>query len=468
MDKKPSTKLFETGPAPDSKATPAGEARKEPSETQNPGNSSVTKPEPAASGQVNGTNSPLQATNAGAYQPAAAAQNSEPGRPLEHDALIAATRKIHERSWQSVGPLLEELQQKTWHLMDTAAGAFTGEIEQRVTYQTAMALENFDIEANARLTANLDRALARMVECQREAEQSFRLLVSDSQKEMNQSSSRVMQDLQQRETAVDGNFQKQAREAFDELKRTAHEVTSEVRQIGEALTAELGTRTDQMIRKFESRLQVIVEEAAVEARERVSELARDAAQLVEKQTKAVVDRQISGVFISALRNRLGQLERAFADGQDETGESQTTSDSDGGLSGKPRPASARPAERTPGTTRGAAAEDAPANAIHLVAKDEATASRDVPAATGEEVYARMQPRLRQRFASLYGNDRVFAEYEPAYRFGCKLASNPKYAGKDWRVIEKEIKQDWENQGGGQWEKFKGSIQYAWLDAFTPE
>jgi hypothetical protein len=448
MDKKPSTEL------------------EEPSGTQNPSNSSVTKPEHAATGPVNATNSPLQATNAGAFQPAAAAQNSEPGRPVEHDALMAATRKIQERNWQSVRPLLEDLQQKTWHLMDTAAGAFAGEIEQRVTYQTTMALENFDIEANARLTANLDRALARMVECQREAEQSFRLLVSDSQKEINQSSSRVMQDLQQRETALNENFQKQAREALDELKRTAHEVTGEVRQIGEARTAELGTRTDQMIREFESRLQVIVEEATVKVQERVSELTRDAAQVVEKQAKAVVDRQISRVFISALRNRLGQLERAFTDEQDETEVSETTSDSDGELPSKPRPALARPSERTPEATRGAAAEDAPATGIQPISKNQAKASR-VPAATGEEVYALMEPRLRQRFASLYGNDRVFAEYEPAYRFGCKLASNPKYAGKDWRVIEKEIKQNWENQGGGQWEKFKGSIQYAWLDAFTP-
>jgi general secretion pathway protein A len=79
-------------------------------------------------------------------------------------------------------------------------------------------------------------------------------------------------------------------------------------------------------------------------------------------------------------------------------------------------------------------------------------------------YATRESRFRQNFESLYGSERSYAEYEPAYRFGYSLAINPRYIGKDWRAVESDIKHDWEKHGGGRWDKYKGSIQYAWLSA----
>jgi hypothetical protein len=50
--------------------------------------------------------------------------------------------------------------------MVDSAVACAREIHERVNYQTAMILENFDIEANARLAASLDRTVAKIAEQQ--------------------------------------------------------------------------------------------------------------------------------------------------------------------------------------------------------------------------------------------------------------------------------------------------------------
>jgi hypothetical protein len=56
----------------------------------------------------------------------------------------------------------------------------------------------------------------------------------------------------------------------------------------------------------------------------------------------------------------------------------------------------------------------------------------------------------------------YDHYEPAYRYGYTLASDQRYAGKDWSAIEADARRDWEkNYQGSAWEDFKDSIRYAW-------
>jgi uncharacterized protein (TIGR02271 family) len=51
--------------------------------------------------------------------------------------------------------------------------------------------------------------------------------------------------------------------------------------------------------------------------------------------------------------------------------------------------------------------------------------------------------------------------EPAYRYGYTLATDPRYAGKDWTAFEPEARREWEGRHQGAWEDFKDAIRYAW-------
>jgi uncharacterized protein (TIGR02271 family) len=51
--------------------------------------------------------------------------------------------------------------------------------------------------------------------------------------------------------------------------------------------------------------------------------------------------------------------------------------------------------------------------------------------------------------------------EPAYRYGYTLATDHRYAGKEWPAIETEAWREWEGHHQGAWEDFKDAIRYAW-------
>ena len=57
--------------------------------------------------------------------------------------------------------------------------------------------------------------------------------------------------------------------------------------------------------------------------------------------------------------------------------------------------------------------------------------------------------------------RVLAQYAPAYRYGYTLATEPRYAGRDWSTIEAEARRDWEARHQGTWDEFKDAVFYGW-------
>jgi uncharacterized protein (TIGR02271 family) len=54
-----------------------------------------------------------------------------------------------------------------------------------------------------------------------------------------------------------------------------------------------------------------------------------------------------------------------------------------------------------------------------------------------------------------GND------EYAYTYGEKLASDPRYRGKDWATIEPEAQREWGTHHKGAWQEFKDKVRHAW-------
>ena len=56
---------------------------------------------------------------------------------------------------------------------------------------------------------------------------------------------------------------------------------------------------------------------------------------------------------------------------------------------------------------------------------------------------------------------TYERYVPAYRYGYTIATDQRYRGRDWTVIEPEARRTWEEQHSGTWEQFKDAIRYAW-------
>jgi uncharacterized membrane protein len=71
-------------------------------------------------------------------------------------------------------------------------------------------------------------------------------------------------------------------------------------------------------------------------------------------------------------------------------------------------------------------------------------------------------RWRTHYDQYYGRTgHNYDYYLPGYRYGYTVANDPRYTGRDWDLIEADVRRDWEATAQGAWEDFKDSIRYGW-------
>jgi uncharacterized protein (TIGR02271 family) len=94
-----------------------------------------------------------------------------------------------------------------------------------------------------------------------------------------------------------------------------------------------------------------------------------------------------------------------------------------------------------------------------------TAPRTGPApataAAPERRFEDYEADFQRHHRTAYPGRESYAEYAPAYRYGCTLATEPRYAGREWSAIEADARRDWEARHQGAWGEFKDSVYYGW-------
>ena len=75
-------------------------------------------------------------------------------------------------------------------------------------------------------------------------------------------------------------------------------------------------------------------------------------------------------------------------------------------------------------------------------------------------------RWQQRYDS---SGERWEDYEPAYRYGHEMRSNPRYRGRNWDEVEPELRRDWESRGEqAPWEKAADAIRDTWNDVTSDD
>lgn len=73
--------------------------------------------------------------------------------------------------------------------------------------------------------------------------------------------------------------------------------------------------------------------------------------------------------------------------------------------------------------------------------------------------------FQRHFQKTYaGQDAIYDNYRPAYRYGFDLANSARYQDKDWKDIESEVHKRWEDRNPGTWEDYKGAIYEGWYES----
>ena len=65
---------------------------------------------------------------------------------------------------------------------------------------------------------------------------------------------------------------------------------------------------------------------------------------------------------------------------------------------------------------------------------------------------------QQRYGGTGG---TYDDYAPAYDYGSGIGARDEWRGKGWSDIEPDVRNRWESDRPGTWEKFKDAIRHAW-------
>jgi uncharacterized protein (TIGR02271 family) len=83
-------------------------------------------------------------------------------------------------------------------------------------------------------------------------------------------------------------------------------------------------------------------------------------------------------------------------------------------------------------------------------------------ATGSTGWNEYDSRWRTHYNQNFSTTgRNYEYYQPGYRYGYSLANDRRYSGRDWGLIESDVRRDWEATGQGAWEDFKDAIRHGW-------
>jgi len=78
--------------------------------------------------------------------------------------------------------------------------------------------------------------------------------------------------------------------------------------------------------------------------------------------------------------------------------------------------------------------------------------------------------FRQRWQSRYGTSGGrWEDYEPGYRYGYEMASDPRYQGREWANVESDLRRDWGTWGqrygyrytDSDWDRYRDEVHEAW-------
>lgn len=96
----------------------------------------------------------------------------------------------------------------------------------------------------------------------------------------------------------------------------------------------------------------------------------------------------------------------------------------------------------------------------VVEVDKAPASPAMTGQTSQTGRPDYQSHYQANMASMGGS---YEDYQPAYEYGSKMRSDPRYASRSWDDVEADAQHDWSsrNTGGSTWEKSKQAVKHGW-------
>jgi uncharacterized protein (TIGR02271 family) len=88
--------------------------------------------------------------------------------------------------------------------------------------------------------------------------------------------------------------------------------------------------------------------------------------------------------------------------------------------------------------------------------------KGTPRTTAGHDFATYDADFRKHHTSHFAKSGMaYTDYEPAYRYGYTLGTDPRYRGHKWETLEADARQEWETRHGKPWAQYRDAIHYGW-------
>jgi len=230
----------------------------------------------------------------------------------ELEGLLAKSREIQQESWRNLNSSLEDLHSKLYQQLEVASTTFVNETRRRAQYEASAVLELFDVEANARLSARLDDALAKA----RAACEEMRLSLKEAAQQDGQETlakllTSAASEVRARADVILEGFRAELKSSLDAFKsKGATEVSDQLRETAAHLADDLRNRAEKTHEALSAQLGAAGKAIREETEKQMAELRQTALATLRQQAEAV-HRRTSQFVARDLRKRLDQVADAL-------------------------------------------------------------------------------------------------------------------------------------------------------------
>jgi hypothetical protein len=196
--------------------------------------------------------------------------------------------------------------------LEEASASFVNETRRRAEYEMSALLELFDVEAEARLAARLDEALAKARVSCGEMEQGVKERTEqNSEAVLVKLSGSAVKDLQGKTEAILEAFRAELQSTLKTLTSEAVSETSEqLRKTAGKLADDLQSRADKAYGALSAQLTAAGKAVMTETEKQIAALSQAALANLGQQAEAV-HRKTSEFVVRDLRKRLDQVGNAL-------------------------------------------------------------------------------------------------------------------------------------------------------------
>jgi hypothetical protein len=254
---------------------------------------------------------PLVAGSEAAQEPGALADFLRASR-TEIEGLMEKSREIQQESLRNVNASFEQLHSKLYQELEDAAATFGNETRKRAQYEISVALDLFDVEASARLSARLDEAVEKARAACGEMELGIKERVEQhSQDALAKLLTSAVKELQGKAEAILEGFRAEVQNSLAALKSEAGgEVSEQLRKTKGQLADDLQNRADKAFEALNAQLTTAGKAVIAESERQIAALSQAALASLGQQAETV-QRRSSEFVARDLRKRLDQVANAL-------------------------------------------------------------------------------------------------------------------------------------------------------------